>query len=85
MVAECYGYGVGGVNYCGWEDEEVGDVGEEVGYYYEGEGGVDYAWEIAGGVYEFACYVVDLFILWLVICAAGGKGRTYIVPSIEGP
>lgn len=43
-MSECYGYGIGGVNYCGGEDEEVGDVGEEVGDNYEGEGGVDYAW-----------------------------------------
>lgn len=61
-MAECYSYSVCRVDDGGWEDEEVSDVGKEVGCYYERKGSVDDAGEVAGWVYEFACYVVDLFV-----------------------
>lgn len=42
------------------QHEEVGYVGEDVAEDYEGEGGVDYAGEVAGRVLELGGYVVDL-------------------------
>lgn len=61
-MTECHGNGVGRVDYGCWEDEEVRHVGEKVGEYDEGKGGVDYAGEVARWVYELASYVVDLLV-----------------------
>ena len=61
LQAEGDGDGVGGFDDVGGEDEEVGYVGEDVAEDDEGEGGVDDAGEVAGGVFEFGGYVVDLF------------------------
>ncbi|OSS47955.1 hypothetical protein B5807_06592 [Epicoccum nigrum] len=54
------GDGVGGLDDVGGEDEEVGDVGEDVAEDHEGERGVDDAGEVAGGVLEFGGYVAHI-------------------------
>ena len=59
-MSERDGDGGGGGDGVKGEDEDVGDVSEEVGEDDEGHGGVDYAGEIAVRVQEFAGYVVSL-------------------------
>ena len=58
--AEGDGHGVRGVDYFVWQDEDVAEVCEEVGEDYEGEAGVDCAWEVAGRVDHFAHDVVGV-------------------------
>lgn len=60
LAAESHGDGVGGLDDVRGQHEEVGYVGEDVAENYEGEGGVDYAGEVAGGVFELGRYIVDL-------------------------
>lgn len=60
MRTECDCDGVGGLDDGGRQNEEVGDVGEDVAEDDEREGRVDYAGEVSGGVLELSGYVVDL-------------------------
>jgi hypothetical protein len=60
LLAEGNGDGVAAVYDRDREDEVVAEIGEDVGDDYDGEGCVDDAGEVAGVVYEFAGYVVDL-------------------------
>lgn len=62
MVAEGYGDGVGGLDDGRGEDEEVGDVGEEIAEDDEGKGGVYDAREVAGWVLEFGGDIVNLIV-----------------------
>ena len=63
LRAECDGDGVGGLDYVRGKDEEVGYVCQDVAEDDEGERGVNYAGEVARGVFEFGGYVVDLGVL----------------------
>lgn len=67
MRSKSHGDGVGGFDDGGREDEEVGYVGEDVAEDDEGEGCVDNAGEILGGVLELGSHVVDLMLLVKVI------------------
>lgn len=58
--AELDGDGVGFFDSGQREDEEVGDVGEEVGEDYHGHGGVEDAGEVAGRGFELADDVVGV-------------------------
>lgn len=60
------GYGVGGVNGLEGKDEEVSDVGHDVGEDYEGHGCVDYSREISSWVAEFSYNVVCLHFVSFV-------------------
>ena len=68
LQSEGDGDGVGGLDDVGGEDEEVGYVGEDVAEDDEGEGGVDDAREVAGGVLELGGYVVDLVSRVSILC-----------------
>ena len=59
-MSKGYGYSVGRVYDISWEDEEVCDVGQEVGENDQRKRSVDDAWEVARRVYEFACDIVCL-------------------------
>ena len=79
----------------GGEDEDVGDVGEEVGQDDERHRGVDDAGEVARGADELADDVVGLFGKgdWLVKGFLEGfdwrvrirKRGVYVIPAVESP
>lgn len=86
MASESDGYGVGGLDDAGGEDEEVGYVCEDVAQDDEGKRGVDDAGEVSGGVLEFGGYIVDLVGVSAVVCLwAIVSVEAHVVPAVEGP